>query len=92
MPFPFQHASGRVQVALLAVVIVSLSQLIRSETPLDEAASPPDQPEVWLCAGDRIVELRRPEGEWPFVGKRLTGIKLYVDQSSSGTTSSRSTA
>jgi hypothetical protein len=92
MPFRFQHAPGRVQVALLAAVIVSLSQLIRSETPLDEAASPPDRPEVWLCAGDRIAELLRPEAEWPFVRKRLTGLKLYVDQGFSGTTSSRSTA
>ena len=38
------------------------------------------QPEVWLCAGERIADLLRPEAEWPFVKQHLTGIKLYVGQ------------
>lgn len=38
------------------------------------------QPEVWLCAGDRIAELLSPDAEWPFVKQHLTGIKLYVGQ------------
>lgn len=38
------------------------------------------QPEVWLCAGERITDLLRPETEWPFVRQHLSGIKLYVDQ------------
>jgi hypothetical protein len=41
---------------------------------------PPAQPEVWLCAGDRIMELLEPGAEWPFVGQHLAGIKLYVGQ------------
>ena len=36
--------------------------------------------EVWLCAGERIAELMRPDAEWPFVKQHLSGIKLYVDQ------------
>ena len=38
------------------------------------------EPEVWLCAGDRIMELLQPGAEWPFVKQHLTGIKLYVGQ------------
>jgi len=38
------------------------------------------QPEVWLCAGDRIEALCRPEAEWPFVKKHLSGIKFYIGQ------------
>ena len=38
------------------------------------------QPEVWLCAGDRIMELLQPGAEWPFVQQHLTGIKLYIGQ------------
>ena len=38
------------------------------------------QPEVWLCAGERITDLLRPEAEWPFVKQHLSGLKLYVDQ------------
>ncbi len=41
---------------------------------------PAGQPEVWLCAGDRIMELLQPGAEWPFVKQHLTGIKLYVGQ------------
>ena len=44
------------------------------------AAIPAAQPEVWLCAGDRIADLLRPDAEWPFVKQHLTGIKLYVGQ------------
>ena len=62
MPFPLQHASGQVQVALLAAAIL-LTQVSHSETPLDEAATSPGGPEVWLCAGDRIVELLCSEAE-----------------------------
>lgn len=80
MPFHLPHPAGRVQAALLAAAIVSLSHVSRSETSLDEAATSPGAPEVWLCAGARIVELLRPEAEWPFVRRHLTGLKLYVDQ------------
>ena len=38
------------------------------------------QPEVWLCAGDRIVDLLQPDAEWPFLGQQLTGVKLYIGQ------------
>ena len=38
------------------------------------------RPEVWLCAGERITDLLRPEAEWPSVRQHLSGIKLYVDQ------------
>jgi hypothetical protein len=44
------------------------------------AAAPTAQPEVWLCAGERIADLLRPDAEWPFVKQHLAGIKLYVDQ------------
>ncbi len=40
------------------------------------AAAPTAQPEVWLCAGERIADLLRPDAEWPFVKQHLTGIKL----------------
>ncbi len=53
-----------------------------SATALDEPASgaATRQPEVWLCAGDRIAALLREDAEWPFVKRHLTGIKLYVGQ------------
>jgi hypothetical protein len=38
------------------------------------------QPEVWLCAGDRIADLLRPDAQWPLTSQQLTGIKLYVGQ------------
>jgi hypothetical protein len=38
------------------------------------------QPEVWLCAGDRIADLLRPDAQWPLVSEHLTGIKFYVGQ------------
>ena len=45
------------------------------------AGNPPDaQPEVWLCAGDRILELLPPGAEWPIVKRQLTGLKLYIGQ------------
>lgn len=44
------------------------------------AQDPAPEPEVWLCAGDRIVELLGEAAEWSFVKENLTGIKLYVDQ------------
>ena len=43
-------------------------------------ALPTAQPEVWLCAGERIADLLRPDAESPFVKQHLAGIKLYVDQ------------
>ncbi len=36
--------------------------------------------EVWLCAGNRHLELMRPDAEWPFVKQHLSGTKIYVDQ------------
>jgi hypothetical protein len=47
---------------------------------LPAAAQRIDQPEVWLCAGDRIADLLDPEAEWPFVQQQLTGIKFYIGQ------------
>jgi hypothetical protein len=45
------------------------------------AGNPPAaQPEVWLCAGERIMELLQPGAEWPLVKQHLTGIKLYIGQ------------
>jgi creatinine amidohydrolase len=44
------------------------------------AAAPAAGPEVWLCAGERMADLLRPEAQWPFVKQHLAGIKLYVDQ------------
>jgi hypothetical protein len=48
----------------------------------EDTTAPPISapPEVWLCAGDRIMELLQPGAEWPFVKQHLTGIKLYVGQ------------
>jgi penicillin amidase len=40
--------------------------------------------EVWLCAGDRIMELLEPGAEWPFGRQRLAGIKLYIGQLAAG--------
>lgn len=42
--------------------------------------SPAAPPEVWLCAGDRIMELLQPGAEWPFGKQHLSGIKLYIGQ------------
>lgn len=39
------------------------------------------QPEVWLCAGDRIADLLDPDADWPFVQKHLAGIKFYIGHS-----------
>ena len=39
-----------------------------------------EQPEVWLCVGDRIDELLRPDAQWPSVSQHLAGIKFYVSQ------------
>lgn len=65
-------------------------QIFPSETRLDtpkdriqqrsELTVQSAQPEVWLCAGDRIADLLRPEAEWSFVRQHLSGIKLYVGQ------------
>ena len=46
--------------------------------PADD--SPVAKPEVWLCAGDRIMELLQPGAEWPFVKQHLSGFKLYIGQ------------
>ncbi len=48
--------------------------------PIPADGPPVGPPEVWLCAGDRILELLQPGAEWPFVKQHLTGIKLYVGQ------------
>lgn len=52
----------------------------RPEAPSPRASSSPAQPEVWLCAGERIADLLSPDAEWSFVKQHLSGIKLYVDQ------------
>jgi hypothetical protein len=44
------------------------------------APSHPAKPEVWLCAGRGTLDLLLPDAEWPFVKRRLSGIKLYIDQ------------
>ena len=36
--------------------------------------------EVWLCVREGIKDLSAPDAEWAFVKKRLSGIKLYIDQ------------
>lgn len=36
--------------------------------------------EVWLCVGEGIKDLSKPDAQWTFVKKHLSGIKLYVDQ------------
>lgn len=48
--------------------------------PVPADDPPAGQPEVWLCAGDRILELLQPGAEWPFAKQHLTGIKVYVGQ------------
>ena len=48
--------------------------------PARGGSSSPVRPEVWLCAGERINDLLRPDAEWSFVKEHLSGIKLYVDQ------------
>ena len=48
------------------------------------AATRGSRPEVWLCAGDRIAQLLRPDAEWSFVKQHLNGIKLYVASRSTG--------
>ena len=46
----------------------------------DQVAATRPRGEVWLCAGDRIIELCSPDAEWQFVKQHLTGIKFYVGQ------------
>ena len=47
--------------------------------PVDDSAAV-RRPEVWVCAGERIADLLRPDAEWPVVRRHLSGIKLYVDR------------
>jgi hypothetical protein len=70
--------------AWTAIVLLPLTASAATE----DAIAGPDpaddsrvaQPEVWLCAGDRIMELLQPGAEWPFVQQHLKGIKLYIGQ------------
>lgn len=52
--------------------------------PAQASAGPTEtktpQPQVWLCAGARVLELLREDAEWPFVKQNLSGLKLYIDQ------------
>jgi hypothetical protein len=59
---------GLSTVAILACLITTL------------ASEPRAQPEVWLCAGERINQLLQPGAVWPYSRQHLSGIKLYVDQ------------
>jgi creatinine amidohydrolase len=60
----------------------------RADPPASSAVAAENQvaaarvagPEVWLCAGERVADLLRPEAQWSFVKRHLAGIKLYVDQ------------
>ena len=73
---------------MLALLLLPLAGLAAAEgpgaAPVAAADPPPARPEVWLCAGDRILELLEPGAEWPFVKQRLAGIKLYIGQLSGG--------
>jgi hypothetical protein len=76
-------ANRRLLLALAMAVVVSACQTgtdADGQPPDDRVNVPTAQPEVWLCAGDRIAELLSPDAEWPFVQQHLTGIKLYIGQ------------
>ncbi len=81
-----QYKCGRAVAGFLAGVLAWLFPV--GWTAAEEGAADPAaavnpaaaQPEVWLCAGDRIMELVQPGAEWPFVKQHLTGIKLYIGQ------------
>ena len=72
------------QLVWTAAVLLALTGRTAADgtttAPSPADSSPAVQSEVWLCAGDRILELLQPGAEWPFVKQHLTGIKLYVGQ------------
>jgi hypothetical protein len=61
--------------ALMSRLLLCGLVLIAAHLPRKTCAA-----EVWLCAGERISALMRPQGEWPVVKQHLSGIKLYIDQ------------
>ena len=77
---PALHA--RVVVVFRVSVLVSTMALLYNLNVLAQAEEVDAealiicQPEIWLCAGDRIADLLDPDAEWPFVKQHLTGIKL----------------
>jgi hypothetical protein len=64
----------------LAFAVLLASFAIASIGAVPAGNPPAAQPEVWLCAGDRIMELLQPGAEWPLVKQHLTGVKLYIGQ------------
>lgn len=77
-----------VDIRRLAWIIAFLLLPFTGRTAADDVTAdsvPPERspvapPEVWLCAGDRIMELLQPGAEWPFGKRHLSGIKLYIGQ------------
>jgi hypothetical protein len=81
------HLSSAAWVMSLLLILTCVARASdesedRSVTAEGEQASASTnaQPEVWLCAGDRIADLLRPDAQWPLVREHLTGIKFYVGQ------------
>lgn len=70
------HCRTVIRSVYLVLLVLSLPELARSADPPARTA----KPEVWFCPGDRIVELLKPDANWAFVKRHLSGIKLYVDQ------------
>ena len=65
-----------VLLVLIAGLFVSSLSL---PTGAAEAPARLAEPEVWLCTGRAVFGLLRPDAEWPFVKRHLSGIKLYID-------------
>jgi hypothetical protein len=71
---PLSRAKCRLLFALAMAVVVSACQFATNadgQPPDDTVNVPTTQPEVWLCAGERIEELLSPDAEWPFVQQHL---------------------
>ncbi|MBM4025809.1 MAG: alpha/beta hydrolase, partial [Planctomycetes bacterium] len=47
----------------------------QSTSPVTSAT----KPEVWLCTGEKVLDLLAPEAQWPYVREHLTGIQFYID-------------
>ncbi|MBE7501708.1 MAG: penicillin acylase family protein [Verrucomicrobiales bacterium] len=91
VPYGSPHAQQRLEALLkeLDPANQSAPEPPPTEAPPTEPSESSDPPratatrvvpEVWLCAGERLNELCRPEAEWPETRRALSGLKLYVDQ------------
>ena len=86
VPYGSPHALEGFKKLLTELEGSAVPSRIRSERgPMEHpskssSAEAGDQSEVWLCAGERIADLLRPDAAWPFVKAHLTGLKLYIDQ------------